>query len=85
MKILLGEGGGGVFLLGVGVKLDEELFWQFGSFVMLKMGWVIKLWWSPTTTGGGNSTDGVNNWIFGYCGGPQFSGRENPDMHIEKS
>ena len=36
---------GGVFLLGVGGKLDEELFWQFDSLVMLKTGCVIKLWW----------------------------------------
>ena len=28
----------GVFLLGVGGKLDEELFRQFDSFVMLKNG-----------------------------------------------
>ena len=28
----------GVFLLGVGGKLDEKLFWQFDSFVMLKTG-----------------------------------------------
>ena len=34
----------GAFLLGVGGKLDEELFWQFDSFVMLK------------TEGGGNQT-----------------------------
>ena len=47
----------GVFLLGVGGKLDEELSWQFDSFVMLKTGWVIKLW-------SGDSTGGENNWIF---------------------
>ena len=69
---------GGVFLLGVGGKLDEELCWQFDSFVMLKMRWVIKLWW-------GDSTGGKNNWIFGYCGGQQSSNRENPDMYIKKS
>ena len=74
LEILLG----GLFLMGVGGKLDEELFWQFNSFVMLKMAWVNKLWW-------GGSTGGENNWIFGYCGGPQSSSRENPDMHIEKS
>ena len=37
LEILLG----GVFLLAVGGKLDEELFWQFDSFVMLKM--VVKI------------------------------------------
>ena len=74
MEILLG----GVLLLGMGGKFDEELFWQFDSFVMLKTGWVIKLWW-------GDSTVGKNNWIFGYCGGPQSSSGENPDMRIEKS
>ena len=74
MEILLG----GVFLLGVGEKLDEELFWKFDSFVMLKMGWVIKLWW-------GDSTSGENNWIFGYCGGSQSFSDDNPDMYIEKS
>ena len=68
----------GVFFLGVGQKLDEELFWQFDSFVMLKMGWVIKWWWE-------DSTGGENNWIFGCCGGLQSSSRENPDMYIEKS
>ena len=46
---------------------------------MLKMGWVIKLWWRG---GGGILLVGE---IFGYCGGPQSSDRENPDMHIEKS
>ena len=76
MEILLGE----VFLLGVGGKLDEELFWQFDSFVMLKMGWVMKLWW-----GWGDSTGGENNWILGNCGGPQSFSKENSDMHIEKS
>ena len=74
MEILLG----GVFLLGVGEKLDEELFWQFDSFVMLKMGWVIKLLW-------GDSAGGENNLIFGYCGGPRSCSGENPDMYIEKS
>ena len=33
----------------------------------------------------GDSTGGKTNWIFGYCGGPQSSSSENPDMHIEKS
>ena len=47
----------GAFLLGVGGKLDEELFWQFDSFVLLKTGWVIKLWWE-------DSTSGENNIIF---------------------
>ena len=65
MEILLE----GVFLLGAGQKLDEELFWQFDSFVMLKMGWVIKWWWE-------DSTGGENNWIFGCCGGPQSSSRK---------
>ena len=76
---------GGVFLLGVGGKLDEELFWQSDSFGILKIGGGgggggVELCW-----GGGDSTGGENNWIFGYCGGPQSSSRENPDMYIEKS
>ena len=48
---------GGAFLLGVEGKLNEELSWQFDSFVMLKTGWVIKLWWE-------DSTGGENNRIF---------------------
>ena len=75
MDILLG----GVFLLGVGGTLDEELFRQFDSLVMLKVAFVMKSWW------GGDFTGGENNWIFGYFGVPQTSSGENPDMHIEKS
>ena len=74
MEVLLA----GVFSLAVGVKLDEELFWQFDSFVMLKNG-------VGNQIVVGDSTGGENNWISGYCGGPQSSSRENPDMHIEKS
>ena len=45
---------------------------------MLKTGWASKLWWV-------DSAGGENNLIFGYCGGPQSSSRENPKIHIEKS
>ena len=74
MEILLGE----MSLLGVGGKLDEELLWQFDSFLMLKARWIIKLWWE-------DSTVGENNLILGHCGGPQSSSRGNPVMLIEKS
>ena len=45
---------GGVFLQGVGGKLHEELSLQFDSFVMLKTGWVIKLWWGDSICGENN-------------------------------
>ena len=45
---------GGVFLLGAGRKLNEQLFRQFYSFVMLKARWVIKLWWGDSTCGENN-------------------------------
>ena len=45
---------GGVFLLGVGGKVDEKLFWQFDSLAMLKTGWASKLWWVDSAGGENN-------------------------------
>ena len=59
-----------------------------------KIGWwiVLTIWFFCYAKNGvgnqivvGYSTGGENNWIFGYCGRPQSSSRETPDMYIEKS
>ena len=59
-----------------------------------KNGWgiVLTIWFSCYAKNGMGKQTVVggfcwwgNNLIFGYCGGPQSSSRENPKIHIEKS
>ena len=72
---MLGEGGG--------------VFTGSGS----KIGWgiVLTIWFFCYAKNGVGNQIVVGGRIllvaetFGYCGGPQSSDRENPDMHIEKS
>ena len=77
-------------LRGVGSFACWSVFTGSGS----KIGWriVLTIWFFCYAKNGvgnqivvGDSTGGENNWISGYCGGPQSSSRENPDMYIEKS